>query len=216
MSEFRRTMKGNYNKPTYIIKDMETLRAIADPLRTQILELLVKEPRTVKQVGEKLGLAPGKLYYHFNMLEKHGMIEVVETRQIANMLEKLYHATATEIELDPSLLSFTTDQGKESIHTLLTSSLDSTRDDLVRSLQARAYNLEQGARPQPRKAFVKRAISRIPDNKADEFAERVLALVEEFEKADDAPSEENADQENYALTVVFYPSYFYQEAEDAE
>lgn len=209
-------MKENYNKPTYIIKDMETLRAIADPLRTQILELLVKEPRTVKQVGKKLGLAPGKLYYHFNTLEKYGMIEVAETRQIANMLEKLYRATATEIDLDPSLLSFTTDLGKESIHTLLTSSLDSTRDDLVRSLQARAYNLEQGAKSQPRKAFVKRAISRIPDDKADQFTERVLALIEEFEKADDAPGEGTADQQTYAFTVVFYPSYFYHEEEEAE
>jgi DNA-binding transcriptional ArsR family regulator len=209
-------MKENFIKPTYIIKDMETLRAIADPLRTQILELLVKEPRTVKQVGKKLGLAPGKLYYHFNTLEKYGMIEVAETRQIANMLEKLYRATATEIDLDPSLLSFTTDLGKESIHTLLTSSLDSTRDDLVRSLQARAYNLEQGAKSQPRKAFVKRAISRIPDDKADQFTERVLALIEEFEKADDAPGEGTADLQTYAFTVVFYPSYFYHEEEEAE
>jgi DNA-binding transcriptional ArsR family regulator len=215
MHEIRRAMKENYDKPTYIIKDMETLRAIADPLRTQILELLVKESQTVKQVGKKLGLAPGKLYYHFNTLEKFGMIEVAETRQVANMIEKLYRATATEIDLDPSLLSFSTDQGKESIHTLLTSSLDSTRDDLVRSLQARAYNLEQGASPQPRKAFVKRAVSRIPDDRADEFAERVMALLDEFESMDVAQTTGKPDQQTYALTVVFYPSYFYQEEEDA-
>jgi DNA-binding transcriptional ArsR family regulator len=209
-------MGENYNKPTFIIKDMETLRAIADPLRTQILELLVKEPQTVKQVGKKLGLAPGKLYYHFNTLEKYGMIEVAETRQVANMIEKLYRATATEIDLDPSLLSFTTDQGKESIHTLLTSSLDSTRDDLVRSLQARAYNLEQGASPHPRKAFVKRAVSRIPDDRADEFVERVLAVITEFESLDEPQSTDKQDEQTYALTVVFYPSYFYQEEPDVD
>jgi DNA-binding transcriptional ArsR family regulator len=209
-------MKENIDRPTFVIKDMETLRAIADPLRTQILELLVKEPQTVKQVGKKLGLAPGKLYYHFNTLEKYGLIEVAETRQVANMIEKLYRATAAEIDLEPSLLSFTTDQGKESIHTLLTSSLDSTRDDLVRSLQARAYNLEQGAAPQPRKAFVKRAVSRIPDDKADEFSERLLALLAEFETMDEAQGLEAQNNQTYALTLVFYPSYFYQEEEDVE
>jgi DNA-binding transcriptional ArsR family regulator len=209
-------MEENFGKKTFVIKDMETLRVIADPLRPQILELLVHDAQTVKQVAEKLGLAPGKLYYHFSLLEKHGLIEVAETRQVANMIEKLYRATASEIDLEPSLLSFSTDQGKESIHTLLTSALDSTREDLQRSLQARAYNLERGAKPQPRKAFVKRGLSRIPDEVADEFSERLLALIDEFESLDDAKRIEGEALQSYALTVAFYPSYFYQDELETE
>jgi DNA-binding transcriptional ArsR family regulator len=209
-------MEENFGKKIFVIKDLETLRVIADPLRPQILELLVHDAHTVKQVAEKLGLAPGKLYYHFSLLEKHGLIEVAETRQVANMIEKLYRATASEIDLEPSLLSFSTDQGKESIHTLLTSALDSTREDLQRSLQARAYNLERGAKPRPRKAFVKRGLSRIPDELADEFSERLLALIDEFESLDDPPRAEGEALQSYALTVAFYPSYFYQEELEAE
>jgi DNA-binding transcriptional ArsR family regulator len=204
-------MEENFGKRTFVIKDLETLRVIADPLRPQILELLVYDSQTVKQVAEKLGLAPGKLYYHFNLLEKHGLIEVAETRQVANMIEKLYRATASEIDIEPSLLSFSTDQGQESIHTLLTSALDSTREDLQRSLQARAYNLGRGAKPQPRKAFVKRGLSRIPDEVADQFSERLLALIEEFESLDDPTRNEGEALQSYALTVAFYPSYFYQD-----
>lgn len=209
-------MEENFGKKIFVIKDLETLRVIADPLRPQILELLVHDAQTVKQVAEKLGLAPGKLYYHFSLLEKHGLIEVAETRQVANMIEKLYRATASEIDLEPSLLSFSTDQGKESIHTLLTSALDSTREDLQRSLQARAYNLERGAKPRPRKAFVKRGLSRIPDDLADEFSERLLALIDEFESLDDPPRAEGEALQSYALTVAFYPSYFYQDELEAE
>jgi DNA-binding transcriptional ArsR family regulator len=209
-------MEENFGKKIFMIKDLETLRVIADPLRPQILELLVHDAQTVKQVAEKLGLAPGKLYYHFSLLEKHGLIEVAETRQVANMIEKLYRATASEIDLEPSLLSFSTDQGKESIHTLLTSALDSTREDLQRSLQARAYNLERGAKPRPRKAFVKRGLSRIPDELADEFSERLLALIDEFESLDDPPRGEGEALQSYALTVAFYPSYFYQDELEAE
>jgi DNA-binding transcriptional ArsR family regulator len=209
-------MEENFGKKIFMIKDLETLRVIADPLRPQILELLVHDAQTVKQVAEKLGLAPGKLYYHFRLLEKHGLIEVAETRQVANMIEKLYRATASEIDLEPSLLSFSTDQGKESIHTLLTSALDSTREDLQRSLQARAYNLERGAKPRPRKAFVKRGLSRIPDELADEFSERLLALIDEFESLDDPPRAEGEALQSYALTVAFYPSYFYQDELEAE
>jgi DNA-binding transcriptional ArsR family regulator len=211
-----RAMEENYKKKTFIIKDMDTLRAIADPLRPQILEILVHKAQTVKQVAEKLGLAPGKLYYHFNLLEKHGLIEVAETRQVANMIEKLYRATASEIDLEPSLLSFSTDQGKESINTLLTSTLDSTREDLKRSLQARAYNLEKGAKPHPRKAFVNRALSHIPDAQADEFAERLLALIKEFEGKDQQTGTEDEGHHPYALTVAFYPSYFYQDTDQTE
>jgi DNA-binding transcriptional ArsR family regulator len=209
-------MEENFGKKTFVIKDMETLRVIADPLRPQILELLVHDAQTVKQVAEKLGLAPGKLYYHFSLLEKHGLIEVAETRQVANMIEKLYRATASEIDLEPSLLSFSTDQGKESIHTLLTSALDSTREDLQRSLQARAYNLERGAKPKPRKAFVKRGLSRIPDEVADEFSERLLALIDEFESLDKPMKTEGEALQSYALTLAFYPSYFYQDELETE
>jgi DNA-binding transcriptional ArsR family regulator len=209
-------MEENFDKKTFVIKDMETLRVIADPLRPQILELLVHDAQTVKQVAEKLGLAPGKLYYHFSLLEKHGLIEVAETRQVANMIEKLYRATASEIDLEPSLLSFSTDQGKESIHTLLTSALDSTREDLQRSLQARAYNLERGAKPKPRKAFVKRGLSRIPDEVADEFSERLLALIDEFESLDKPMKTEGEALQSYALTLAFYPSYFYQDELETE
>ena len=62
--------KDKTEKKRFHIADLETLRAIADPLRVQIMELLEGgQALTVKQVAEKLGLAPSKLYYHFGALE---------------------------------------------------------------------------------------------------------------------------------------------------
>ena len=55
--------------PILILSDLDAVKAIADPLRNQIIEVLSPEPLTVNQIGEKLGLAPSKLYYHVNMLE---------------------------------------------------------------------------------------------------------------------------------------------------
>ena len=54
--------------PKYLIQDLEALRVIADPLRAQIINLLVTEPQTVRQVAEKLRVTPSKLYYHFSLL----------------------------------------------------------------------------------------------------------------------------------------------------
>jgi DNA-binding transcriptional ArsR family regulator len=100
---------------------------LADPLRNQIIETMMDEKHTVKQVADKLGLAPSKLYYHFNMLEQNGLIEVVETRMVANMVEKHFRATFSEIEIDPNLISTGTEEGKEIVNTLITSTIDTTR-----------------------------------------------------------------------------------------
>src|SRR5215207_1521313 len=99
------TMKKNKEPKSFRIKDLETLRALSDPLRVQIVELLA-EDLTVKQVAERLGLAPSKLYYHFTTLEKLGLIEVAETRMVANMVEKLYRSSIDTLDVDPSLFKF--------------------------------------------------------------------------------------------------------------
>jgi DNA-binding transcriptional ArsR family regulator len=207
-------MEENKTANKFIISDMETLRVIADPLRAQMMELLASQELTIKQVADKLGLTPGKLYYHANLLEKHGLIYVAETRQVANMLEKVYKAAAPSLDVDPSLLNFTTDQGKESINTLLTSMLDYTKEDLQRSLQARAFNLERGASPQPRQAIINRLINRMTGEQADRFAEKVMALLKEFDQADAGENSDTAGLQPYALTVAYYPSYFFEEAEE--
>jgi DNA-binding transcriptional ArsR family regulator len=58
------------------------VKTIADPLRNQIFESLILQPPTVRQIAEKLGLSPKRLYYHVRLLETHGLIQVVETRVV--------------------------------------------------------------------------------------------------------------------------------------
>ncbi len=192
----------------FLIRDLETLRAVSDPLRMQIVELLLNEKQTVKQVAEKLGLAPSKLYYHFNALEKLGLIKVVETRMVANMLEKSFQAAASSIDVDPALLTLSTDEGKETIEKALTSTIDGTRDDIVRSLQARQFQLEQGAEEQPRRFIINRLVSRVTEERIQEFQDRLMALMQEFESEDKLPRRKNL--QAYALTVAFYPSFYFE------
>jgi DNA-binding transcriptional ArsR family regulator len=203
-------VKENQEPLTHIIRDLETLKVLSDPLRWQIIEMLTVKPQTVKQLAEKLGLAPSKLYYHINLIENHGLIQVVGTRLVSGIIEKHYQTIAPEFEIDPELLNFGTRIGRESINAILLSTLDATRDDLLRSLQARAFALESGADPQPRSANVTRQISRIPDEKAAEFSKRLLSLMQEFEAADD----EQAGQ-TYAMMVALYPTYYYRDDGEA-
>ncbi len=199
-------MKKTQDKKRYHVSDLETLRAIADPLRVQILELMEGQSLTVKQVAEKLGLAPSKLYYHFGALEKLGLIEVAETRMVANMLEKKFRSNADLLDVDPALFNFSKVGDNEPINILLASTIDATRDDLLRSLQARQFQLEQGADEQPRRLIINRVVSRVPEQRIDEFQERLMKLLQEFEAEDQ--TSKSSDQP-YALTLAFYPSFYF-------
>ena len=202
-------MKKTQDKKRFHVSDLETLRAIADPLRVQIMELLEGQTLTVKQVAEKLGLAPSKLYYHFGALEKLGLIEVAETRMVANMLEKKFRSNADLVDVDPALFKFSKEGDNEPINILLSSTIDATRDDLLRSLQARQFQLEQGADEQPRRLIINRAVSRVPEERITEFQERLVNLVKEFEAEDETSK---ASDQPYALTVAFYPSFYFDKA----
>jgi DNA-binding transcriptional ArsR family regulator len=197
------------SRKPYIIQDREILKILADPLRTQILETLMGERQTVKQVADKLGLAPSKLYYHFNLLEQHGLIEVVETRMVANMVEKHFQAMFDEIEIEPGLISTTTDEGKETVNTLINTTIDATRDDILRSLQARYFQLEQGAPAEPKQLILNRLTGHIPAERVEEFQERIQALLKDFVEADAGPK--SPDAHPYALTIAFYPSFYFSE-----
>ncbi len=203
-------MKKNKSSKPFQIKDLETLRAVSDPLRVQIVELLIGETLTVKQVAEKLGLAPSKLYYHFATLEKLGLIEVAETRMVANMVEKVYQSSADVMDVDPKLFKFSKGDGNESFNMAIHSVIDATRDDMIRSLQARQFQLEQGAEEQPRRFILNRIVSRVPEERVSEFQERLVTLLQEFESENDA-SARGAKYQPYALTVALYPSFYFDE-----
>ncbi len=196
----------------YIIKDLDTLKVIADPVRNQIMEVLDKRPQNVKEVADKLGLAPSKLYYHFNMLEKVDLIRVVETRQVANLIEKYYQTTSSFIDIDPNLLNFSTPEGKENMFAMATSTMDTTKEDLLRSLQARAYQIEQGAQSRLRSLTISRYLSNMNDEKADEFHKRLAELLDEFIDADSKDSED----QTFAMTLALYPSFYFRDLSNEE
>ena len=203
-------MKDGTLTQLFTIRDLETLKVVSDPMHIQIIEVLIPQALTVKQVADKLGQSPSKLYYHVNLLEKHGLIRVIETHVISNMIEKVYRATSANIEVDKTLLSFVSDKDKQAYHSMLTSTVDVTREDILRSLQARQFQLEQSAEQHPRSGMIHRTVSRMPASRAIEFLDRLRSLAQEFEEADES---QNASPElhAYALMIACYPSFYYDD-----
>jgi DNA-binding transcriptional ArsR family regulator len=202
-------------KPHLIIDNLQALRVLSHPLRSQLLDHFDAEPQTVKQVAARLGMTANKLYYHVNMLEEHGLLALVETRTVGNMLEKRYQTAADRFEIDADLLSFSAHEGPERAERFVVTSLDATRQDLLRSMEARRVRREAGEELRPTQAVITRTVSRLSEERAKEFGQRLCALIEEFGNADESASAPaDADLDTYALAVAYYASFGFPDVED--
>ena len=67
---------------------------MADPLRTQLIQLLRDPARSTQEISEELGLPKGTVGHHLKVLESAGLIRVVRTRKVRAMTEKFYGRTA--------------------------------------------------------------------------------------------------------------------------
>src|SRR6476646_2888850 len=73
-----------------VISDVETLKALSDPVRLRILETMVTaadEAWTVKRLAKALGTNTTKLYHHINILEERDLIRVAGTRVVSGIIE---------------------------------------------------------------------------------------------------------------------------------
>jgi len=75
-----------------------------DPVRTRLLAELA-EPSSATMLAERVGLTRQKVNYHLRMLERHGLVELVEERRKGNVSERLMRATAAAYVISPAALA---------------------------------------------------------------------------------------------------------------
>ena len=89
---------------SYTVADLEQVKVLADPLRLRILEAFCEE-RTTKQVADRLGEKPTKLYHHVDLLDRLGLIELMRTKKNRGTLEKYYLAVAKTFRVESAVFS---------------------------------------------------------------------------------------------------------------
>ena len=193
----------------YTITDLETLKVISDPLRMRILDVAglanqIGDLRTVKQLAGELETEPAKLYYHVNLLEKHGLLKVAETQIVSGIIEKHYQVTALSITIDRDLFAsgVNQDERTEALMALLDSTLDAVRADMLRLVRRIAEDEGVAARFSGKRGQITRENARLSPAQAEAFNERLLVLMGEFRKMS-PPDGESGDI--YGLTFVFNP-----------
>lgn len=193
------------NEPrVHTITDLAALRAISDPLRTRILRELRDVPRSTAQVAALLGQGTTKLHYHMQELERNGLVELVETRQKGNLIEKYYRAVAEFFRVDPALFH----EGPEALEAFYTSvagMLDTAALDLQGAIRAGEVTNAESAR-----SLRSMLRLRLDPEQVEEFRTRFAELAEEL-RTKSSPEGSSG----VALTLLFVPLSFPPMAHDA-
>ncbi len=93
-------MPVNGQIPDYDLEKMvvvtapEQLRALADPLRAALLELLLERAATVTEMARAVGRPKSTVAYHVNLLVDAGLLRVVRTRRVRAIEERYYGRVA--------------------------------------------------------------------------------------------------------------------------
>ena len=80
------------------------VKAALAPIRRRLLELL-RQPASATELAGRTGLSRQKVNYHVRVLERAGLVELVETRQRRGCTERVLRATADELVVDPRILA---------------------------------------------------------------------------------------------------------------
>ena len=72
----------------------EQLRAVADPLRATILDLLLERAATVAELAAAVKRPKSTIAHHVNVLVAAGLLRVVRTRRVRAIDERFYGRTA--------------------------------------------------------------------------------------------------------------------------
>ncbi len=76
------------------------LRAVADPLRATILDLLLERAATVAELAAAVDRPKSSVAHHVNVLVDTGLLRVVRTRRVRAIDERYYGRTARTFYVD--------------------------------------------------------------------------------------------------------------------
>lgn len=180
---------------------LQALKTISDPLRARLLAIFADAPSTVPQAAERLDLPVTRLYYHVHLLEKHGFIDVIDTRPAGGTMEKVYFVTARQFTVDRQEFSAQPEQALAQANILIDFTLTETAKAIQTGVKTGLIDLTQPA-PHPRALQIRRGLGRVSLSQAVELQRKINALIEEFTSLQ---SQESEEQGEYLLAVAFFP-----------
>jgi DNA-binding transcriptional ArsR family regulator len=162
-------MSNKTRVPDYdLAEDVEVttpaqLRAMAGPLRSTILDLLLERAATVSELADAMRRPKSTVAHHVNVLVDAGMLRVVRTRRVRAIEERYYGRTARLFRVGP-----------------LERPADIRAAAADNPLYVAASEAEVAHEGDDLRSTLRHA--RIPEERAREFWAKVLVLAQEYAK----------------------------------
>ena len=155
----------------------ERLKALGDPLRNTIVDIVLERAMSVTELAERLGRAKGTVAYHVDVLVDAGLIQVVRTRRVRAVEERFYGRVARTYVLPhiPGEIPF------------------------LRDVIAEA-DVERATTDDGTPATMTYRHARIPAERAAEFTERLTELALEF------VAEPRGGDTEYGMLLALFPT----------
>ena len=96
---------GQPTHPDYELADVMVvstpaqLRAIADPLRSSVLDLVLERAATVTELAAAVGRPKSTVAHHVNVLLEAGILRVVRTRRVRAIDERYYGRAGRTLQI---------------------------------------------------------------------------------------------------------------------
>ncbi|HEX6475451.1 MAG TPA: helix-turn-helix domain-containing protein [Candidatus Limnocylindria bacterium] len=180
-----------------VLGDVEQLRALADPLRLEILDVMGQHPIrswTAKELAQRIGGSQTRLYRHLALLEKRALIRVASTRVVSGITERRYEVTAMNYRLDRSMVMG--DAGEAAVNQVLDVVFERARAEIVAGVRAGLIDVD------PTKGPTRLVMTTSRGRLGPDTVLRVTALLDEL---DALASSDDPDGKRYGLVAGFYP-----------
>jgi DNA-binding transcriptional ArsR family regulator len=182
-----------------LISDVETLKALSDPLRLKILETMgtrATDAWSAKELAAAIGVPQTRLYHHLDLLLERDLIRAAGQRVVSGIIETRYRVAALSMRLDPKLLAGE-GEATESAGAVLSTVLDSARAELTVALRDAASR--PGGTEAPDRPLVRRGMAMFTPARAAELRARLDALIAEYDTDASDPA-----AESYGLLLALY------------
>jgi len=193
--------RGEGPADVYTISNLEQVKVVADPLRVRILETIVLEPRTTKQIAEILGEKPTRLYHHVDALADAGLIRLVDTRPVRGTTEKYYQAVARSFRTDPGLFSRSVagDDEARALAGVATTVLNNVTEE-VRELILSGYDLASAE-----DGLLSYVEVHASEDDIRALHDRLLAILTDLQEMCCDDAEASDAERRYRLSLAWFP-----------
>jgi DNA-binding transcriptional ArsR family regulator len=182
--------------PIGVVDSAAAIKALADPLRLRVLQLLMTTSHrswSVKEIAGELGQPITKLYHHVKLLEGAALITDVESRLVSGIVEHRYRASQKTLRFDDSL--FCKPETRSASIDQVAALVDTSRDDLLDYLNSDDADIDL--------VSVSKATARLSPEEIESVVKAIDELIAGFARTRD--EKDRARIPHSAMLFVVHP-----------